>query len=118
MRAKVDAQVTKETKDKTALHFACGVNDVEVIAMLIKHGADCNARDANGFTPLHMAAISGNMEAVQKLVEHNVDVNLTTADGKDAAHYAQLNEEWEIEQYLKSKRSPFRKLWNKLSKKR
>lgn len=118
VRERVDAQVTKETKDKTALHCACGVSAVEVIDMLIEHGADCNARDANGFTPLHMAAISGNMEVVQKLVEHNVDVNLTTADGKDAAHYARLNEEWEIEQYLKSKRSPFRKLWNKLSMKR
>ena len=117
VRARVDAQVTTEMKDKTALHYACDVSDLEVIEMLLKHGADSNACDADGFTPLQMAAIHGNMQVVKKLVDLKVDVSFTTADGKDAADYAQLNEESDIEEYLNSKGNRIRKLWNKLIRK-
>ena len=117
MRAKAAAQVSPETKDKTALHFACENGDEQVIELLVKHGADVNACDADGFTSLQLAAIHGNMRVVKKLVELKADVNLTTADGKDAADYAHLNEETEIEEFLKSKKSSFRKLWNKFSRK-
>ena len=115
VRAKVHSQVGK--KDKTALHFACEIGDEQIIELLVKHGADVNACDAYGFTPLQLAAIQGNMSVVKKLVELKADVNLTTADGKDAADYAHLNEETEIEEFLKSKRSLFRKLLNMFSRK-
>ena len=113
----VDAQVSIERKDKTALHVACEKNDEQVVQLLVKHGAHINACDVDGFTPLHLAAIYGNLQVVKKLVELKADVNLTTADGKDAADYAQLNEETEIEEYLKTKRGLFRKLWNTVWKK-
>ena len=106
-----------ETKDKTALHVACEVSEEPTIELLVKHGADVNVLDADGFSPLHLAAIHGNMQVVKTLVDLRADVNLTTADGKDAADYADLNEETEIEEYLKSKRSTLRKLWNKVSRK-
>ena len=112
-----DDKPTAEMKNKTALHIACKVGDEEVIKLLVEHGADINACDGDGFTPLQLAAIHGNMQVVKKLVELKVDVSLTTADGKDAADYAQMNEEPEIEEYLKSKRSPLRKLWDRLSRK-
>ena len=117
VRAIVDAQVTTEVEDKTALHYVCDVDDVEIIEILLKHGADSNACDTDGFTPLQLAAIHGNMQVVKKLVELKVDVNLTTADGKDAADCAQLNEESDIEEFLKSKANRIRKLWNKLIRK-
>jgi len=117
VRARVDAKYPTETKDKTALHVACEVSEEPIIELLVKHGADVNVLDADGFSPLHLAAIHGNMQVVKKLVDLKADVNLTTADGKDAADYANLNEETEIEEYLKSKRGTLRKLWNKLSRK-
>ena len=113
----VDDKPTAERKNKTALHIACKVGDEEVIKLLVEHGADINARDGDGFTSLHLAAIHGNMQVVKKLVELKVDVSLTTADGKDAADYAQMNKESEIEEYLKSKRSSFRKFVNIFSRK-
>ena len=112
-----DGKPTAEMKHQTALHIACKVGDEEVITLLVEHGADINACDGDGFISLHLAAIHGNMQVVKKLVDLKVDVSLTTADGKDAAVYAQLNEEAEIEEFLKSKRSPLKKLWNRLSRK-
>ena len=116
--AKVDFAVTTETKSKTALHIACEIDDETIIELLVKYGADINACEADGLTPLQLAAIHGNIQVVKKLVELKADVNLTTVDGKDAADYAQMNEETEIEEYLKSKKSPLKKLWNRLSRKR
>ena len=57
------------------------------------------------------------MKVVERLVELKADVNLTTADGKDAVDYAKMNEEVQIEEFLKSKKSLFKKFWNRLSRK-
>ena len=114
---KAHSENTVEIKDKTALHIACEIGDVAIMDLLVEHGADFNALDADGFTPLQLAAIRGNMKVVKKLVDLKADVNLTTADDKDAADYAKMNEEAEIEEFLKSKKSLFKKFWNRLSRK-
>ena len=114
---KAHSENTVEIKDKTALHIACEIGDVAIVELLVEHGADINALDADGFTPLQLAAIRGNMKVVKRLVELKADVNLTTADGKDAVDYAKMNEEAEIEEFLKSKKSLLKKFWNRLSRK-
>ena len=114
---KADSVNTVEVKDKTAFHIACEIGDVAIMDLLVEHGADINALDADGFTPLQLAAIRGNMKVVKKLVDLKADVNLTTADGKDAVDCAKMNEEAEIEEFLKSKKSLFKKVWNRLSRK-
>lgn len=113
--AKTDYEITAETKDKTALHISCEVGDEQIMDLLVEHGADVNACDADGFTPLQIAAICGRINIVKKLVGLGADIDFTTADGKNAIEYAQLNEEMEIEQYLKSKRSLLKQLWKRLS---
>ena len=114
---KADSVNTVEIKDKTALHIACEIGDVAIMDLLVEHGADINALDADGFTPLQLAAIRGNMKVVKRLDELKADVNLTTADGKDAVDYAKMNEEVQIEEFLKSKKSLLKTFWNRLSKK-
>ena len=114
---KAHSENTVEIKDKTALHIACEIGDVAIVELLVEHEADINALDADGFTPLQLAAIRGNMKVVKRLVQLKADVNLTTADGKDAVDYAKMNEEVEIEEFLKSKKSLLKKLWNRLSRK-
>jgi len=97
---KVDAMF-KEIPGKTLLHVASRNNNTEITDLLVKYGADVNARDAAGFTPLHIAAIHGNMKVVKKLVDLKADVSQVTVDGKDAVDLAHLNEETEIEEYLR-----------------
>ena len=93
-----------ETQSRTVLHVASKSASLEIVDLLVKHKADINANDADGFTPLHLAAMYGNIQVVKKLVELDADVNLKVG-GKDAADLAQMNEETEIEEYLKPKRS-------------
>ena len=93
-----------DTQSPTVLHVASKSASLEIVDLLVKHKADINASDADGFTPLHLAAMYGNIQVVKKLVETNADVNLKV-DGKDAADLARMNEETEIYEYLKPKRS-------------
>ena len=93
-----------ETQSQTVLHVASKSSSLEIVDLLVKHKADINANDVDGFTPLHLAAMYGNIQVVKKLVELDADVNLKVG-GKDAADLAQMNEETEIEEYLKPKRS-------------
>ena len=93
-----------ETQSRTVLHVSSKSASLEIVDLLVKHKADINANDADGFTPLHLAAMYGNIQVVKKLVELDADVNLKVG-GKDAADLAQMNEETEIEEYLKPKRS-------------
>ena len=93
-----------DTQSPTVLHVASKSASLEIVDLLVKHKADINASDADGFTPLHLAAMYGNIQVVKKLVETNADVNLKV-DGKDAADLARMNEETEIDEYLKPKRS-------------
>lgn len=98
----------KDVHGNTVLHKACQTHDTQLVELLVKHRADINWRDAEGFTPLHIAAIHGKMQDVKKLVELGADDSLTTLDGKDAAYLAELNEETEIEEFLKTNERPSR----------
>ena len=104
----------KKIPGVTLLHIASEqINESEIIDLLVKSGANVNARDAEGFTPLHMAAIHGNLKIVKKLVDLEADVNIVTTDGKNAAELAHLNEELEIEEYLESKMASSRRTKDK-----
>ena len=96
-------------QDVTVLHVASRNDNPEIVDLLVKYKADVNARDGEGYTPLHLAAIHGNIQVVQRLAEVKADFNLTTVDGKNAADLAQMNEEREIEEYLRSKGTSFKR---------
>ena len=50
------------------LHAAAKSGETRRIALLLKHGADVDARMPNGWTPLHTAARRGRSAAVEALV--------------------------------------------------
>ena len=53
-----------------------------------QHGADVNARDANGYTPLHWAASRGDNEAVLYLVDQGADVMAVSRAGQTTVDMA------------------------------
>jgi ankyrin repeat protein len=60
-----------------------------VVRYLVEeHGADVNARDANGFTPLHWAASRGDNEMIHYLVERGADVTAVSRRGHTTADMA------------------------------
>ena len=67
---------------QTLLHFASFLGFPSLTSFLVKHGADLDARDRNGFTPLHFAAISGSSSCVSILVAAGADLAIVNVLGK------------------------------------
>ncbi len=54
----------------TPLHVAAVKGHTEVVAFLMAHGADVNARDTNGKTPLDLAMEVHNGRVTEMLIQH------------------------------------------------
>jgi hypothetical protein len=63
------AAKAKDAKGETPLHHAAQHGDLEVIKLLLAHGADPNAKTPVGATPLHVARAFGEEKAAKLLVE-------------------------------------------------
>ena len=89
---------TREGRKETALHVACSTDDirqeglveqnvgsvtsgknVQVVKLLLKHGANVNAVCSKGETALYRACESRQVKVVQLLLDAGADVNLTTS---------------------------------------
>ncbi|MCM3630812.1 ankyrin repeat domain-containing protein [Paenibacillus glycanilyticus] len=74
----------------TALHAAiAGERSLEVIKLLLAHGADTTILDSNGHTCLHAAAFhDDNLEMIRLLMEHGADVRAAAEGGETALSLA------------------------------
>lgn len=70
------------------LHSAAAGSWVEIVRMLVTHGASVNARQADDFTPLHSAAQNGSLEIIQILVDAGAEVNARDSEGKTPLSFA------------------------------
>jgi ankyrin repeat protein len=57
------------------LHMAAGEGHRECVELLIRKGADVNAKDENDWTPLHFAAFYGRADCLEVLLANGTDVN-------------------------------------------
>ena len=62
----------------TPLQTAARHGRDNVVALLIKKGADVNAADDYGYTPLHLAAEGGHIGVVKRLVRAGAKVDART----------------------------------------
>ena len=60
---------------QTALHFAAVGSHLDMIRLLVKKGADLNARDANGTSPLDHAVWRGYLDATAVLLANGARLN-------------------------------------------
>jgi ankyrin repeat protein len=72
----------------TPLHLAAVEDSVAVAALLVRWGADIDARAESGATPLHWAAVSGSNRVAELLIERGADVNARDKMGRTPLHYA------------------------------
>jgi uncharacterized protein len=66
----------------TPLHSACAISNYNIANILIKHGADVNARQLQSVTPLHSAAHNGQTKLASLLIDNGADVNSKMDNGQ------------------------------------
>lgn len=76
--SKVDMINAKNINGLCPIHIAVSNNNIEMVQLLCKYGADVNVKEyRNGYTPLHFAIAYRNENMVRLLVsEYNADVNM------------------------------------------
>lgn len=68
-------------------------NNIAIMALLIKNGADINStRDINGWGLLHYAGRANNVEMCKWLVANKINANMPDKDGRTALHAAAVGE--------------------------
>lgn len=75
----------RDKDGSTPLHCAVWKGQEQVVAMLLKAGADVNAHNENdhwGTTPLHAAAHANQAAIAQLLIDYGADVNSQDREGR------------------------------------
>ena len=62
-------------RQETPLHVSSRLGHVEITRVLLKHGANTEARDKYDYSPLDRAARRGHEKLAQVLLEHGADAN-------------------------------------------
>jgi len=75
-----------------ALHVAVRRGTLEIIELLLQHGANINARDQDGRTPLALATILGKTEVVRLLIRNEADVNTVNVRGNTPLIHSRCTE--------------------------
>lgn len=67
--------------ERTALHWAVQEGHLDVIQLLLAHGADVNAKDDFGMSLLYQAAGDGNTKIVEHLLDNGADMDAKSEAG-------------------------------------
>ncbi|KAL0639828.1 Glycerophosphocholine phosphodiesterase [Maublancomyces gigas] len=75
----------QDFKFKTALHCAVGGNSNKLVALLLDHGIDANAKNFNGDTVFHIAARKiWGYDTCKIILQRSVDMEVKNLEGKTA----------------------------------
>jgi ankyrin repeat protein len=114
---KGQAQINQRSRrGMTALHYCSqsqiSVDYVQIAQVLVKYGADVNAKDEEDVRPLHCAAAVGRTALVEYLVEHGAEVGAITKSGMTPAKLARASGDKGLGSLLKERdrRSLLRKM--------
>ncbi len=82
------ADVDAVGPDGTALSLAAARDSLELVLLLLEHGADPNLEDYKGKRPLHNAARRGNEQIGKALLDHGADINARMIGSETPLHEA------------------------------
>jgi uncharacterized protein len=94
-------QVAKNPIQISPIHSAVSSKDLEMVKLLVDHGADVNARQQKGFTPLQGAAGSGDLDIMKLLLQNGADPAARDEEGRTAADVAASHGHPEAAEYLR-----------------
>ena len=75
----VDSVLINPESKVNPLHIACHQNSLDLVELLLKHGAQVNAPTIDGTTPLMIACKNGYLELVNILLQQN-QISLNQVD--------------------------------------
>jgi uncharacterized protein len=64
------------------IHSVCASSHFDITELLIRHGADINAKQMKGVTPLHSTAHNGQTKLSKLLIDNGADINAKMDDGQ------------------------------------
>ncbi|KAJ5392568.1 hypothetical protein N7509_008058 [Penicillium cosmopolitanum] len=105
LHAAIEGQIFIQGEDhdgKTTLIMAAAGQSSEMVLLLIKNGADVDAKDRNGRTALMEAALFGWVDNVKVLLTHNADKKIRDDDNRLAIDFAQDHNKNRREIYARS----------------
>jgi len=73
---------SKDSKQRSPIHFLAGVGDTFVLDRLLKEGADVNAQDVDGYTAAHLAAGYMRLDSLRCLLSAGADAELEDNTGR------------------------------------
>ncbi|NWU92817.1 BCORL protein, partial [Upupa epops] len=72
----------------TALHEACAQGWIDILHILLEHGANVNCSAQDGTRPVHDAVANDNLETMWLLLSYGADPTLATYSGQTAVKLA------------------------------
>ena len=82
------------------MHFAAMSQNQPVVALLLRHGQDIDARDLGGRTALMKASELGYQKAAAYLLSNGADVNAIDNNGLTALHWALRSDQYDTFRFL------------------
>lgn len=100
-----DPNGVEEQYKRNSLHFAAytnvGESHFEVAEILLKCGADVNAKDRDGVTPIFYLVMKGNAKITQLFLNFNADLDVKDRHGRNLmASAVSMNNKADYVQYL------------------
>jgi ankyrin repeat protein len=106
-----DVNVRMNEIDRTPCHIAASCNQGTIIEILIKKGANPNAKDLHGNTPLHVACAYNSLSATTALLKCGANTQERNKEGKTPLDYARKKNYYDIvhliEEYERSSKTFF-----------
>ena len=87
---------------RTPLQVASHEGHVDVVHVLLDHGAHVDLKNDIGWMPLHFASEGGNLEVVQLLLEHEATLDPRTGAGSSPLYLASRDGHLEVVRLLLS----------------
>lgn len=84
----------------TALWVAAGAGHLNIIKLLVEHGADLNHHTRNLSTPVRAACFDGRLDIIRYLVDHNANINFANAYNNTCLMIAAYKGHAEVVEYL------------------
>lgn len=85
------------------INIAATRGSLHELSVLLRSGAEINAKGEHQYTPLHNSVEQGKLEAVRLLVENGADLSARNINGQTPLDLAGVLEEGLIAAYLREK---------------